>query len=98
MIIFIWVLTSCAVFKSSPRLAHIQIKGPNNYTKEYVFSLDHLESAESAGIRLTDRYAIEVDLQWLWYEFEDLDFLNTRDGAQTAATPLAPWFMCKYKF
>lgn len=98
VLLLIWTLTGCAFFNPAPRLAHIQIIGPGNHTKEFVLSLDDLESEKDTGIRLTDRYAIEIDLQWLWYEFEDLNLNRRANDPNDPSTPLTPWFICKYRF
>lgn len=91
-------LTGCALLDRPSRLAHIQIIGPGNHTKEFVIALDELESEETAGIKLTDNYAINIDLQWLWYEFEDLRFNHRANDPDDPSMSLTPWFICKYRF
>ncbi|MDA8138259.1 MAG: hypothetical protein M0036_06330 [Desulfobacteraceae bacterium] len=86
------------MLNSPPRVAHIHIKGPNNVSKEYAFSFSDLESEEIGGFQLTDRYAIQIDLQWLWYELEDLNVNPIRGTTENTTPLLAPWFVCKYRF
>ncbi len=87
-------LTGCALFVSTPRIARIQIKGPANHINEVFFALDN---SEDKDIHINDRYAIELDFQWLWYEQEDLIFLKKEDKEEEDI-PLTPWFICKYRF
>lgn len=94
LIISIYFLTGCSAFVSTPRIARIQIKGPANHTNEVVFAL---ETTQDNDIELNDRYALELDFQWLWYEREDLDFLK-REVNEETFIPLTPWFICKYRF
>lgn len=47
-------------------------------------------------IHLSDRYAIELDLQWLWYERGDLK--KEENMSEVTDSALAPWFICKYRF
>lgn len=97
-ILTFWTLTGCALLDRPTRLAHIQIIGPGNHTKEFVISLDDVKNEESGGIKLTDNYAIKIDLQWLWYEFEDLRYNYRSIDPDDPSMSLTPWFICKYRF
>lgn len=95
----VWVsaMAGCALFTTGPKLAYIQIKGPGNITNELIFSLDDLKNKKDSDIRLSDHYAIELDLQWLWYEKEDVDHIKVEDS-EGPVISLTPWFICKYRF
>lgn len=95
-ILLILALTGCSIFHTPPRLARVQIIGPGNHAKEFIFSLENLES-EDAGIQLTDRYTLQVDLQWLWYNYEDLTY-GKGPFETEVQNNLTPWFICKYRF
>jgi hypothetical protein len=90
-----WMATGCSAFVSAPRIARINIKGPANHTNEFVISLED-PTQDERDIRLSDRYALELDLQWLWYEAED--FKKKESLSEVTSSPLAPWFICKYRF
>ena len=90
-----WAMVGCSLFVSPPRMARIHIKGPANQSNEFIFSLED-PTQDDMDIRLSDRYAIQLDLQWLWYERED--FKKEEHVAEVTNTPLAPWFICKYRF
>lgn len=92
----IWAMTGCASFVSPPRIARIQIKGPANQSKEFVLSLDD-PLRKDTDIHLSDRYAIALDLQWLWYSKEDLEPI-TKENSEDLLPPLTPWVICKYRF
>lgn len=92
----IWALVGCSSFYSVPQMARIHVRGPGNQAREFVISLEDLTAQENMDIRLSDRYAINLDLQWLWYEKEDL---NTEEFAPDPLNVnLAPWILCKYRF
>lgn len=94
--ICLWLLPGCSLLVSAPRYARIQIKGPGNHCNEVVIALDN---APKEDIRLNDRYAINLDFQWLWYEKEDIDLIqNEAFKNQDSILPLTPWFICKYRF
>lgn len=97
MIVFIlvWTTTGCSSLISTPRIAHIHIKGPANHSNEFILSLED-PTQDNTDIRLSDRYAIKLDLQWLWYETEDIK--REESVSEVTDSPLAPWFICKYRF
>ena len=95
VLILMWATVGCSFFVSAPRIARIQIKGPANRANEFTFSLDN-PTQDDMDIRISDRYAIKLDLQWLWYEKEDLS--SDEDAAEIPRLPLTPWFICKYRF
>lgn len=90
-----WMLIGCSSMASAPRMARICIKGPANHTNEFIISLDD-PTRENTDIHLSDRYAIKLDLQWLWYEKEDIK--REENISDVSNSPLAPWFICKYRF
>jgi len=97
-IALILFFTGCTNFITPPRVAHIQVTGPGNVTKQFAIALD-TETEQDMDIHLTDRYAVELFFQWLWYEQEDLDANysgKNQDG--TTQQDLTPWFLWKYRF
>mgnify|MGYP003493337861 FL=1 len=91
-----WAITGCASFVSPPRIARIQIKGPANQSNEFILSLEDPLQRDT-DIHLSDRYAIELDLQWLWYSKEDLES-TPKENPDDLLSPLTPWVICKYRF
>ena len=91
----LWTATGCSSLISAPRIARIHVKGPANHTNEFVISLEDPIQVDR-DIDLSDRYAIELDLQWLWYESEDIK--RDESISKVTTSPLAPWFICKYRF
>jgi hypothetical protein len=91
-----WAMTGCAYLVSSPRIARVQIKGPTNQSNEFVISLDDPLQRDT-DIHLSDRYALQLDLQWLWYSKEDLESI-TKEKPENLISPLVPWVICKYRF
>jgi len=94
----ILLLAGCASFVTPPRMANIQIRGPGNITKQFAITIDPSTELDT-DIHLTDRYAVELFFQWLWYEKEDLESEYTvpkQDGSPSQ--DLTPWFLCKYRF
>lgn len=88
-------MIGCSSMASAPRIARIHIKGPANQTNEFVISLEN-PTQDEMDIHLSDRYAIELDLQWLWYERGDLK--KEENMSEVTDSALAPWFICKYRF
>lgn len=90
------LLAGCSHFVLPPRTAHIQIRGPGNHAKEFTFSLD-APIEKDMDIPLSAHYAVELYLQWLWYEKDDLKFREL-DDSKLPTSPLTPWVICKYRF
>ncbi len=99
MVSLMWLMAGCSsVFStiSAPRMARIQIRGPANHSNDFVVSLDDL-TQRNLDINLSDRYAVKIDFQWLWYSHEDVDLINSETPEEIQA-PLTPWVLCKYRF
>jgi hypothetical protein len=83
------------MFISPERTARIQITGIDNHVNEFVVFLDDLTDT-NFDIQLTEKYAIRLDLQWLWsqdisqFEFEPTD--------RQPPPLLSPLVTCKYRF
>lgn len=92
----IWFIVGCSFLVSPPRMARIQIKGPANHSNEFVISLDDL-TERNTDIHLSDRYALNIDFQWLWYSPEDFETMSD-ETAEEIQAPLTPWVLCKYRF
>ena len=89
--------TSCSMMISTPRVASIKINGIDNRLNEYLVVLDPEYSEYMIDIQITDRYALNLDFQWLidatiGYEQVDIDGQFADDIAFT------PWMMGTYRF
>jgi hypothetical protein len=94
-----WFMAGCASMLSTisaPRMARIQIRGPANQSNEFVISLDDL-TQRNTDINLSDRYALNIHFQWLWYSREDIGMISAETLDEVQA-PLTPWVLCKYRF
>ncbi|MBT8338768.1 MAG: hypothetical protein HKP58_17015 [Desulfatitalea sp.] len=87
----------CSSFLNYPQTARIHITGPGNHSKELTICLDDPLNRDK-DIHLTDRYAVEIFFQWLWYEKEDLDTYGGENGDEGTLSRPIPWFLCKYRF
>jgi len=99
MVSLMWFTVGCSSILSTisaPRMARIQIRGPANHSNEFVVSLDDLLQRD-LDINLSDRYAVKIDFQWLWYSREDVVMINSETQEEIQA-PLTPWVLCKYRF
>ena len=96
MVSLMWFMAGCSSLISPPRMARIQIRGPANHSNEFVVSLDDLMQ-RNTDIELSDRYALNIDFQWLWYSHEDVDLTSIQTPEEIKA-PLTPWVLCKYRF
>lgn len=101
MIICAWALfmfTSCSMFISTPRVAHIQINGADNHQlDEYIVVLDPEYDENLIDIQITDRYAINLDFQWL-FNAAIGDETTSTDGPSELDWSATPWMVCTYKF
>jgi hypothetical protein len=92
------VLMGCSIFSAPQPLAYIHIKGPGNQTKEFVLAIEPPKTEKELDLHLSDRYLLEFDLQWLWYDKEDILLLNNDKDPQGFIPPLTPWMILKYRF
>jgi hypothetical protein len=94
----IWTNAGCAMLVATPQVARFQIKGPNHQIKEFVISLDHWKGRESdTDIALSKRYAIQFQLQWLWYEQADLP-MGLMEDDEMFRSPMTPLIIGKCRF
>lgn len=98
----ILVTTGCSILISTPPVARIQIYGTDNKVSEYVVVLEHKPSQSTIDIPITDRYAINLDFQWLMgsdYAYQnnqtDVDIDLNEKYQERSVTP---WMMCTYRF
>ena len=99
MVSLMWFMAGCSSMLSTisaPRMARIQIRGPANHSNEFVISLDDL-TQRNTDINLSDRYALNIDFQWLWYSREDVG-MNSGEPLEEVQAPPTPWVLCKYRF
>lgn len=97
IILMISAIAGCSTFSSPSPIAYIHIKGPGNQTKQFVLPLEIPATEEALDLHLSDRYMIKFDLQWLWYEKEDILLIDT-DDPEGFIAPLTPWMILKYHF
>jgi hypothetical protein len=89
--------TGCSVLISTPPVARIQIHGLNNQTNVYIVALDAAPTQSTIDIRITDRYAINLDFQWLLGSNSESE-MELTDDHLTQKPPIIPWMMCTYRF
>lgn len=95
-IVSVWMTAGCAMLASVPRMAHVQITGPGGHINEVTIPLEPRRPGE-LDISLSRRTALQLHLQWLWYEKEDF-YIGLTDGGDITRTPLIPWIIGKYRF
>lgn len=94
--VLVW-LSGCSVLVATPRTTRVQVSGLNNHVSEYVIVSDEPDTSE-LDIKLTDRYAIRLDFQWLWSDRFSSGEKLLYVGEDETAPPAAPWFTCLYRF
>jgi hypothetical protein len=90
-------LMGCSIFLSPQPLVYIHVKGPGNQTREFVLSVEMPKTEKELDLHLSDRYLVQFDLQWLWYDKDDVLWLDAVDP-QGFIRPLMPWMIFKYRF
>ena len=73
------------------------IQGLDNQHYDYIIPIDEPATEANLDIRISKRYAVQLDFDWLW----DSDRENRTDYATTDEDPipqLVPWMLCKYRF
>lgn len=97
-VIFLFsAIVGCSAFSSTQPLVYIHIKGPANQTKEFVLPVEMPKADKELDVHLSDSYLVEFDLQWLWYDKDDILWLDS-DDPQGFTRPLTPWMIFKYRF
>ena len=69
----------------------------DNRVSEYIIVTDEPDETDM-DIKLTERYAIHLDFQWLWNERISPGELDPSLSNNTLDPQLTPWFTCKYRF
>ena len=90
-------ISGCSIFISTPRTAKIHIQGLDNQHYDYIIPIDEPATEANLDIRISKRYAVQLDFDWLW----DSDRENRTDYATTeedTIPQLVPWMLCKYRF
>ena len=95
-VIFMFVLSGCSVFVSTPRVTRIQMQGVDDQLWEYIVTLDN-PADEDLGIQISDRYALQLDFEWLWNRESQADIYYDLNQESAEPTP-APWMLWKYNF
>ena len=91
-------LTGCSLLTHTPRHVRLQIKGLGNHVNEFILPLEDT-SDSNTDIAISDRYAIKLDLQWLWLEHEDIQYFSPKpDETDANSTSLRPWLLGKFRF
>ena len=98
VIILLATVNGCSIFISTPRMAKIHIQGLDNQHHDYIISLDEPLAEANLDIRISKRYAVQLDFDWLWGSVSDtrMDYTNSVD--EDKIPPLIPWMLCKYCF
>jgi len=89
-------LTGCSVFISTPQVARIHMQRPDNKFVDYIINLDD-PCETNLDIRLNNKYALQVDFDWLWNMDERSEIYNETE-VDAADARLTPWMLCKYRF
>ena len=90
-------ISGCSIFISTPRTAKINIQGLDNKFFEYIIPLDEPTAETNLDIRISKRYALQLDFDWLW-ESDSESYLDYNPADKETIPPLAPWMLCKYRF
>jgi hypothetical protein len=92
----LWV-SGCSVFVATPKTTRVKVTGLNNLIDEYIIVTNEPDETE-LDIRLTDRYTLCLDFQWIWNDHispAEMDSTLINDGLHPQLTP---WITCKYRF
>lgn len=87
----------CSMLITTPKVASIKIHGIDNRLNEYLVVLDPEYSEHMIGIQISDRYALNLDFEWLidaTIGFDEADI----PGQPCEDIAVSPWMMCTYKF
>jgi hypothetical protein len=90
------IFSGCSVLVATPHVTHIPVKGINNEMGEYIIVTDDPRESD-LDIKITDRYAIKLDFQWLWNkqtESNTVTYFDDEDNPYVTA----PWVTLKYRF
>lgn len=98
VIILLATVNGCSIFISTPRMAKIHIQGLDNQHHDYIIAIDEPLAEANLDIRISKRYAVQLDFDWLWGSVSDtrMDYTNSVD--EDKIPPLIPWMLCKYCF
>ena len=88
----------CSVFISTPRTARIHIQGLGNEYYDYIITLDQPLPEANLDIRISDRYAVQIDFEWLWDAYNNDQADSNALQVEDQIVPLVPWMQCKYRF
>ena len=91
------MFSGCSMFISTPRVAHIQIHGMDSRIDDYAVVLDPQCKETTFDIRISDRYAINLDFEWLFNATTGIESINP-DGRTDMDWSGTPWMMCTYRF
>lgn len=92
----VW-LSGCSVFVTTPKTTRVEVTGFNNQVNEYVIVTNEPDESD-LDIKLTDRYALRLDFQWLWNDHISLLGIDSVQTNDTLDEQLIPWITCKYRF
>lgn len=92
----VW-LSGCSVFVTTPKTTRVEVTGLNNQVNEYIIVTDEPDESD-LDIKLTDRYALRLDFQWLWNDHISPFVLDSGHMSDPSDEQLIPWITCKYNF
>lgn len=96
--IFTAPITGCSIFISTPRTAKIHIQGLNNQHYDYIVPLDDPDCESNLNIKISKRYALQLDFEWLWDATIDIASDRNLPTSENLIPPLVPWMVCQYRF
>jgi hypothetical protein len=97
-IILLASISGCSIFISTPRTAKIHIQGLDNQHYDYTIALDEPSAEANLDIRISKRYAVQLDFDWLWDSAGDSRTSLYNSVDEDMIPLLVPWMMCKYRF
>ncbi len=92
----VW-LSGCSVFVTTPKTTRVEVTGLNNQVNEYIIVTNEPDESD-LDIKLTDRYALRLDFQWLWNDHISPLVIDAGKTIDISEEQLIPWITCKYSF
>jgi len=97
VIILMATINGCSIFISTPRTAKIHIQGLDNQRHDYIIALDERLTEANLDIRISKRYTVQLDFDWLWGSATESQ-IDNNPVDEDKIPPLVPWMLCKYRF
>jgi type 1 fimbria pilin len=88
----------CSIFVSAPPTAKIRIQGLDNKLYEYIIALDEPADETNVGFRISKKYTLKLDFEWLWDSATGSQIGNNQLADEDTIPLLVPWIVCNYRF